>query len=239
MNPTKIEWCDRTFNPVTGCLHNCEYCYARKFANRFGVIGRAEPHDMVILPKGFGNFDPTFHKYRLDKAQKCKKPQNIFVCSMADLFGDWVPDEWIKAVFDACEKAPQHRYLFLTKNAYRYKDLHRKEILSDKFWFGITITKPLHLELLPFIIGEYNFFLSYEPIEEPIKDFPINFKWLILGAETGNRKNKVIPKLEWLESIVKFCENRNIPIFMKDSLKGIWGKELIQQYPWEVQNETT
>jgi len=249
MNKTKIEWLNGgyTWNPVTGCLHNCEYCYARKFAKRFGSgLSKDDGASLVCLEerqkiKGKYislpyDFNPTFHKYRLDEPQKCKKPQNIFVCSMADLFGDWVPDKWIKAVFDACEKAPQHRYLFLTKNPNRYKDLHRKEILSDKFWFGITITKPLHLEMLPFIIGEYNFFLSYEPIEEPIRDFPINFKWLILGAETGNRKNKVIPKLEWLESIVKFCENRNIPIFMKDSLKGIWGKELIQQYPWEVEN---
>lgn len=35
MNKTKIEWCDSTWNPVTGCLHNCEYCYARKIAERF------------------------------------------------------------------------------------------------------------------------------------------------------------------------------------------------------------
>lgn len=35
MNKTKIEWADSTWNPVTGCLHGCEYCYARRIANRF------------------------------------------------------------------------------------------------------------------------------------------------------------------------------------------------------------
>lgn len=35
MNKTKIDWCDSTWNPVTGCLHGCEYCYARAIANRF------------------------------------------------------------------------------------------------------------------------------------------------------------------------------------------------------------
>ena len=37
MNKTKIDWADMTWNPVTGCLHGCEYCYARKIANRFGM----------------------------------------------------------------------------------------------------------------------------------------------------------------------------------------------------------
>lgn len=36
MNTTKIEWCDSTWNPVTGCLHQCHYCYARGIARRFG-----------------------------------------------------------------------------------------------------------------------------------------------------------------------------------------------------------
>ena len=33
---TKIDWCDATWNPVTGCYHRCEYCYARRIAERFG-----------------------------------------------------------------------------------------------------------------------------------------------------------------------------------------------------------
>ncbi|MFR1061783.1 MAG: DUF5131 family protein [Enterocloster sp.] len=37
MDKTKIDWCDSTWNPVTGCLHGCEYCYARGIAKRFSV----------------------------------------------------------------------------------------------------------------------------------------------------------------------------------------------------------
>ena len=66
MNKSKIEWCDYTWNPVTGCLHGCEYCYAPGIANRFAD----------------GNFDPTFHQYRLGEPYKHKKPQNIFVGSI-------------------------------------------------------------------------------------------------------------------------------------------------------------
>ncbi|NIM05124.1 MAG: DUF5131 family protein, partial [Armatimonadetes bacterium] len=39
--PGKIDWTDYTWNPQTGCHHNCttpsgeSYCYARKIAERF------------------------------------------------------------------------------------------------------------------------------------------------------------------------------------------------------------
>lgn len=153
MVKTKIEWCDSTWNPVTGCLHGCEYCYARGIAKRFGGAndgevdyeGEAiwtfegeESGEIHVLddpaqwysddgrtvrnaPYPF-YFDPTLHRYRLNDYIG-KKGRNIFVCSMADLFGDWVPDSWIEEVFAACEKAPQHKYLFLTKNPQRYADL--------------------------------------------------------------------------------------------------------------------
>ncbi len=148
MNKTKIEWCDSTWNPLTGCLHGCEYCYARRIAERFGTLfkGGIMPEDegLTFLPdepdrfyeldeparndngklEPFpANFYPTFHRYRLDEPQNMKKPQNIFVCSMADLFGDWVPYNWIEEVFAACDKAPQHRYMFLTKNPQRLCEL--------------------------------------------------------------------------------------------------------------------
>lgn len=35
MNRSGIEWCDHTWNPITGCLHECPYCYARKMSVRF------------------------------------------------------------------------------------------------------------------------------------------------------------------------------------------------------------
>ena len=128
MNKTKIEWCDSTWNPVTGCLHGCEYYYARRIAERFGgcdnpIDSRELLQPMTITrrngkavdaPFPFG-FEPTLHRYRLDEPYQ-RRGLNIFVCSMADLFGEWVPDEWIEEVMNACLLSPQHRYLFLTKN---------------------------------------------------------------------------------------------------------------------------
>lgn len=257
MNKTKIEWCDMTWNPVTGCLHGCEYCYAKKIANRFGH-GDSDggEHDLhkPIVCKSVGRidpypykFDPTFHRYKLNELQKIKKPKTIFVCSMADLFGEWVPDEWIEKVFDACEKAPQHKYLFLTKNPLRYARLYeRGKLPAEKnMWYGTSITNRDQMEIaksafgkLPLIVRT---FFSVEPILENIaytEAFEIAVKgvwakWIIIGAETGNQKDKVIPQKYWIDEIADNANKYSIPVFMKDSLVPIVGEEnMRREFPW-------
>lgn len=275
MNKTKIEWCDSTWNPVTGCNHNCEYCYARRIVERFRRIGNLreagtgfwldkdnfevskgsgvyetkyalttgdkpepfKPYNGKITPYPFG-FSPTFHKYRLDVPKKWSEPRTIFVCSMADLFGDWVPDEWIEEVFAACKKAPQHTYLFLTKNPNRYMNLANNGKLpqSGIMWYGSSVTGEgiQHFGSS----GKYNTFLSIEPLLCPINIRNGSFqtaKWIIIGAETGNRKNKVVPQNEWIDNITMYCDNNNIPVFMKDSLIPIVGEEnMRREFPWKT-----
>lgn len=266
---TKIDWCDASWNPVTGCYHECEYCYARRIAERFnghyielpprGKKKSPTIHDMIkplrntdtyefmriagisagrILPYPFG-FDPTFHRYKLDEPQHWKKPRTIFVCSMADLFGEWVPDEWIKAVFDACAAAPQHRYLFLTKNPQRYIDLANKDMLPREHWYGYSATQ--QNQLWKFHHGGdcpcINLFVSIEPILEPVQPcFSTHTPadWVIIGAETGNRKGKIIPRKSWIENILMECEYSGRPVFMKESLREIMGNDFRQEFPWEV-----
>lgn len=244
MNTTKIDWCDSTWNPVTGCQHGCEYCYARGIANRFGFHA-SEPDisERVLLecPVSAGkkvpypfDFQPTFHKYRLNDYIG-KQGRNIFVCSMADLFGKWVPDSWIEEVFKACEKSPQHNYLFLTKNPQRYVELAEKGILrcSDNMWYGWSETSEENrpnLMYFPYTLpNPLKTFVSVEPILEPVR--PSLGEWIIVGAETGRRKDKVIPKRDWIEQIVEDCRKYDIPLFMKSSLTEIWGEPLIQEIP--------
>lgn len=252
MNKTKIDWCDSTWNPVTGCYHGCEYCYARNQTHRFGAGWETASENLPVLDEPvYGqrigkdgkpetrkeaypyDFIPTFHRYHLNDYIG-KKGRNIFVCSMADLFGKWVPDEWIQEVFAACEKAPQHNYLFLTKNPARYVELINNTDFFVKtkgnMWFGYSYTEK---ESKQWWNPDYNIFASVEPILEPI-DVP-RCKWLIVGAETGRRKDKVIPKREWIEHLVYYCGKWNIPLFMKSSLADIWGEPLIQEFPEGLQ----
>lgn len=240
MDKTKIDWCDSTWNPVTGCLHGCEYCYAIGIANRFGgnfTMSRCSEHGFLELYGKPENpypdkFSPTFHRYRLNDYIG-KKGRNIFVCSMADLFGDWVPDSWIEEVFKACDEAPQHNYIFLTKNPKRYVELAEKGILRclDNMWYGWSETNNNHHGLLYFP-KPINTFVSVEPILEPVR--PSLGDWVIVGAETGRRKDKVIPEREWIEQIVEDCRQYDIPVFMKSSLADIWGEPLIQEFPREL-----
>ena len=258
MDKTKIDWCDSTWNPVTGCLHGCQYCYARGIANRFGgnqdldyfiateenpelkkeklhvldsPLARYNP-EASVAPYPF-YFEPTLHRYRLNDYIG-KKGRNIFVCSMADLFGKWVPDEWIAEVFDACKKAPQHNYLFMTKNPGRYVELINKGMLpgTDNMWYGYSATQKKSTEWWN---PMYNIFASVEPIMEPM-DAP-RCKWCIIGAETGRRKDKVVPERAWIKNIVNKCRKWNTPVFMKSSLADIWGEPLIQEFPEEMKRE--
>lgn len=266
---TKIDWCDSTWNPITGCYHDCEYCYARGIAKRYGgynidpvgestLIGtRPDGTKIVELehqlsrvdkncrvrPAAYPfDFTPTFHRYRLDEPKKWTEPRTIFVCSMADLFGEWVPDKWIKEVIAACKAAPQHRYLFLTKNPGRYRELFVKEILPTEgnFWYGSTTDTP---DTEFFWSGFANTFTSIEPILKPFTNlvdegcYPVSkTDWIIVGAETGNRKGKVIPEKSWLSELVEFAGETDTPIFMKESLREIMGADFIQEFPWEVKH---
>lgn len=272
---TKIDWCDATWNPVTGCLHGCEYCYARRIAERFGSKQKPESIERSVLnvpmrctdlysymrmagisrgktqPYPF-DFSPTFHRYKLDEPQRWKKPRNIFVCSMADLFGDWVPDEWIDAVISSTQSALQHRYLFLTKNPTRYDDwLERFEEGRAKgieevanCWFGASASTNKELDRAN---ESRALWLSIEPIRERIATDENQFmevdpyigyeqkrwEWVVIGAETGNSKHKIVPKREWVEEIVKVCKEYGTPVFMKESLRELMGADFRQEFPWE------
>ena len=247
MNNTEIEWCDSSWNPVTGCFNDCTYCYARKMAVRFGgnqkcanIFEENEPvksQTGKILPYPH-SFSPTFHRYKLNEPQKWANPRTIFVCSMADLFGDWIPDEWIEAVFDACAKAPRHRYLFLTKNPKRYAELQKQDKLptDSNMWYGTSVTNIKQFAQAADVLGsipmKVNLFFSVEPLLEDIsayegvrKDifFSVFLKWIIIGAETGNRSDKVTPQRAWIDNI---CLSADIPIFIKDSLIPIVGEKI-------------
>lgn len=218
MNKTKIEWTDYSWNPITGCLHNCWYCYAKKLFTRFGK-----------------SFEPTFYPERLLELKKLKKPAKIFVCSVADLFAEWTKPEWRNAVLDEIQK-PEYNHLtfqLLTKNP---ENIRLKA--KDNIWMGTTITKQCELHNLINLVNNYAGlkFLSFEPILESIypmlSTYPdgINYfgliDWVIIGKLTGSKKIKL--NKAWVHSLINDCRIDNIPIFLKDNLK--W-HEKIQEFP--------
>lgn len=247
MNKTKIDWATMSWNPVTGCRHGCPYCYARRTATRFNA-GLEDPAPLAgglhVLPEKIKatpypyGFEPTLHRYRLGQPQNTKEPQTVFVCSMADLFGRWVPTSWIVEVLDTCRKAPQHRYLFLTKNPARYLELDHLALLphESNFWYGSTVANMDAVGMYVMQGVNINSFWSMEPLLGPVdmaaaEGLP---EWVILGAETGNRPDKVTPAREWVDNIVAFCEENEIPVFFKENLRKYFPDLPASAFPWEV-----
>jgi protein gp37 len=233
-----ITWADITWNPVWGCRNNCPFCYARKFANRFykkiadkeikrlreQIISHLNENGIIEKIK---NYEPMFLVSNFER-EFPKNPSRIFVNSMSDI-AFWEP-AWMALVLEKIKKYPQHIFLFLTKeplNKYYIKMNFYKNILK-----GVTITDN---EMLTWS-SEFDF-LSIEPIQERILFDNHNieclkgYKWIIVGAETGNRKNKIVPKKEWIEDIRLFCQDNDIPYFEKNSLREIVDRELIQEWP--------
>lgn len=251
MHRSKIEWVDDVWNPITGCEYNCQYCYARKHSVRFtGNIQKnlvslqyekngelyilespfiAETGSILNYPFGFL---PTYHKYRLDYPERRKNGNNILVGEFGEMFGDWIPNMWLKEVFEACKQHSQHNYLFLTKNPSRYKELYEKDILviDKNFWYGSSVISTEKLD----ISSKINTFICIEPIREAFKPPKDNIRladWIIVGAESGNNYEKIIPEKKWIDDIVDYAKKAEIPVFIKESLREIMKDDMKQEYP--------
>lgn len=242
----KIGWCSMTFNPCWGCLNNSEcreYCYARKIAKRFCKV-MAEKEDEYhfyfededveicsdLLASRLKHFQPTLLRSQFDKKFP-KKSQRIFVGSMSEI-AHW-EKRWMEVVLGRILCYPQHIFQFLT----RHPDIYLKYNFPDNCWLGITITKEddINKNDWRYFYENTKYFISFEPLLEDVNSLLkflnySNISWVIVGAETGNRKDKIIPKKEWIEDIVEYCRRLNIPIYLKDSLKNIYPVE-IKEFP--------
>jgi len=188
-----IEWAQWSWNPVTGCKTGCTYCYARDIANRF-------------YPQ---KFEPTFHPERLAAPHSTPIPQSsqkgarsVFVCSMADLFGDWVPQEWIDAVINAVRSAPQWTFLFLTKNPKRMIGID----WPDNAWVGTTVDIQARVKPAEDAFAQIDAtvkFVSIEPYRERIIfSRPSLFDWFIIGGQSaGSGEPARQPEWEWVEAL--------------------------------------
>ena len=219
LKKTKIDWCEYSWNIVSGCKNSCWYCYARKIRNRFW---KGVPFETLI------NYDE-----RLDDPLKLKKPSTIFVGSMTDLFAKWQPRYNVKHILQTVRKCPQHTFIFLTKNPIGYKGWK----FPQNCWLGVTITSSAEWHKVAHLVaytGKENLtFVSVEPI---LGEFNTSYlylvDWIIIGALTGHSSQKT-PKIrqKWLNEVIRETRRFNIPLFMKGSLAGIYGKKLIKEYP--------
>lgn len=217
----KIEWTDKTWNPVTGCTpisDGCKNCYAAKMAKRLQGMG-AEGYEQ--------GFKPQFHLKRLDIPAKWRKPSKIFVCSMGDLFHEDISDKDIMLTFRAMWESPLHQFQLLTKRPARALELQEKyEELTSwplNIWFGTTIENKKALnERLPILkrVRAFHKFLSCEPLLEELGNVYYlatevfnHVDWVILGGENGLGARPM--KKEWARQIMFGCVWAKVPFFFK------------------------
>lgn len=179
MGETKIEWAEKSWNPVIGCSKvspGCANCYAERLANRLRHMEKNKPREKrhytnVVTPVGW-NGNVHLIPDRLDEPLKWKRPSRIFVCSMGDLFHEDVPDSFINDIFTTMQMASHHQYLILTK---------RPDIMLEK------------LRLL-----------NYGSPSKPYLDDPLLQVWLGVTAENQEQADKRIPILLQIPAAVRF-----------------------------------
>lgn len=212
MGNTKIEWAEKTWNPVTGCTkasEGCANCYAERMSKRLaGRVGY--PADEP--------FKVTLHPDRLKEPLRWKKPARIFVCSMSDLFHEDIPFEFIAKVFDVIHNARNHTYLLLTKRPQRMKEFiewcfryWEWETWVDwegefrHLWLGVTAENQQTAdERIPILlqIPAAVRWVSVEPMLGPVNLTSIDHGWQI-NALTGEQSDMCRPyydtgKLNWV-----------------------------------------
>lgn len=194
-----INWTDATWNPVTGCKHACPYCYAAAMAHRLGR-----------------SFEPAFHPDRLTEPLARKAPTKIFVGSNADLFGDWVPNDWVRSVLRVVRQCPQHTFQFLTKAPH---NLVKFNPWPDNCWIGASANNQRMMNKAVFdlaLVKACVRFVSAEPLLGPIDADLSPLHWLIIGAQTGTRPLQ--PQPEWVSALVSAARSAGVAVWYKDNL---------------------
>lgn len=272
MNRTNIDYCDLTWNLWTGCLHGCPYCYAKRIAERFRARNGAEhvwgirtmqtahapggnhtvywaKRESPPFPMGWA---PTYYPLREHEPLELRKPKRIFVGSMADVFGDWVPSEWLARLFALMAACPEQTFLLLTKDPESAEVVLENEDWQEaveadagEFSHGYEGDWPLpnvHLGATVESNREWEraanlvqaraavHWLSLEPLLGRVDRVPLkHIEWVAVGAQTGPGARK--PDVVWLAELRERCERAGIPLWMKSNLQSVWGADLVQQLP--------
>lgn len=110
-----VDW---HWSPIKGkCKHECSYCST-----------------LHTRAKKYYEGEPYLSEKELKT--NLRTDSFIFVGSMADIWCNWIPDEWINKILQHCRKY-NNKYLFQSKNPVRFLEFRQK--LPDDIMLGTTI----------------------------------------------------------------------------------------------------
>jgi len=255
-----IEWTKRvlpdgterqgyTWNAVGGCKHECRWimpdgstaiCYAEAQVNR--------QQSETFYPQGFAH-----HYWRPDwlkQPLRVKEPSNIFLDSMSDLMGWWVPREEIEAVLDVCKQASWHTFQLLTKNAPRLtqftfpKNVQVGVSVPPSSINGKPLTPDQQKRMLRVALHELSYvevpvrWLSIEPLSFDVSsclDWAYQMdgaiQWAVIGAATNGGK-VYQPDPLWVRNAITSLRQMGAAIFFKGNLRGnAAASEWLEEFP--------
>jgi protein gp37 len=225
-----------TWNPVAGCLHDCEWdingqraeCYAKTIAEKF----------TAAYPDGFASY--YWHPKRLSEPKKVSEGAGIFPDSMSDLFGRWVHDTHLYAVLDVMEETPQHIYQCLTKYAMGY-NIHQVELPAN-LWAGVSSPpdhmwgndlndrqKARYLAVALNILDDVRSrglvtWMSFEPLSrdwsEIVRQYPKALKWAVIGAASDGRKY-IPPDEKHVRNLLEVLDDQGVAVFFKGNMASL------------------
>jgi protein gp37 len=222
MKTTKIEWTDKTWNPVTGCTKRsigCANCYAENMARRLCAMGQE---------KYKNGFQLALHEDIIDEPLYWQIPHTIFVCSMSDIFHEKVPFDFIDKVMNTITETPQHRYQLLTKRDKRMAKYFETRTVPENVWLGVTVEATAIKERIDTLrtIPATIRFLSCEPLLEDLGEIDLsNIHWVIVGGESGIKARPM--KEEWVLNIERQALSNGSAFFFKQW--GTWGSDGIKR----------
>lgn len=242
-----IGWAWWSWGVLTGCLLDCDFgCYARS-------ASLTNPNLKKYYPAGFL---PTFHHERLGAPANTPVPPEardnpwancVFVASMGDQFGPWVPVRWIEQVFASCRASPEWAFQFLTKTPQRYLEL--LSILPPTAWLGTTVERQHRVKNAENTFAQLRakgyrgiLWTSCEPMMESIRFTRLDLiDWLVIGGLTATSqpegpKPSFQPDANWVIDLITQARAAGCRIYMKENLQGIPndqcpGMKLIQEHP--------
>jgi protein gp37 len=234
-----IEWCDASWNPVTGCDRKspgCANCYALELAPRLRAMGvpkYANARDGGRAPGPA--FGVTLHPDELDRPQRWRRPRRIFVNSMSDLFHEQIPFEFVDLVFATMAVCPWHTFQVLTKRPERmlaYCEQRYEQLAGEldglgavaavpwpNVWLGVSVENRRWawrvdvLRDVPAVVR----FVSAEPLLGSLAGLDLTaVDWLIVGGESGPRRRPV--RAAWVRELRDMALAVGVAFFFKQ-----WG----------------
>jgi hypothetical protein len=194
-------------------------CYAEAIAQ--GLAQNA-------YPDGFGAH--YWHPERLNEPYSIREPRGVFLDSMGDLMGHWVPDEQVIAVLKVVQACEWHTFFLLTKNAPRLMRfiewftpnllvgvsmpptfLANQSLLSDEsrekyLLRALSVLNDIHLRG-----GTIKTWMSFEPLSFDVAPLlskwvylntrPLPLSWYVIGAASSG-KNYYQPEREWVTDLL-------------------------------------